>query len=167
MGLDMYLTKTIYVGSEYEHRGVSGTIDVKLKGEPIKINFNRVREITESVGYWRKANQIHNWFVNNVQEGEDDCKPYSVSEDDFKILLDSVRTVLKARETHKPEHIIEVVNELLPPQDGFFFGSTEVDDWYWQDLEYTEKLLVEVLEEIAVDRLSPSMWVSYYYQSSW
>ena len=29
--------------------------------------------IIEQVGYWRKANQIHNWFVENVQDGEDDC----------------------------------------------------------------------------------------------
>ena len=29
--------------------------------------------IMQDVGYWRKANQIHNWFVNNVQNEIDDC----------------------------------------------------------------------------------------------
>ena len=31
--------------------------------------------------YWRKANQIHNWMVNNVQDGNDDCGLYEVSID--------------------------------------------------------------------------------------
>lgn len=35
--------------------------------------------ISEQVAYWRKANQIHRWFVNIVQGGEDDCNPYEVT----------------------------------------------------------------------------------------
>ena len=30
-------------------------------------------ETHEEVGYWRKANAIHGWFVRNVQNGKDDC----------------------------------------------------------------------------------------------
>lgn len=30
-------------------------------------------DIIQNVGYWRKANQIHRWFVDNVQDGDDDC----------------------------------------------------------------------------------------------
>lgn len=167
MGLDMYLTKKTYIGAEWEHRDVKGTIDITIKGEPVKINFNRLQSIEEKVGYWRKANQIHNWFVQNVQDGEDDCKEYTVSSDDLRQLLEAVNTVLDARTTQKPEALSKVIEEVLPPSDGFFFGSTEVNEWYWQDLEYTKETLTNLIEEIAIDHLNPAMWTSIHYQSSW
>ena len=65
MGLDMYLKgKKFLWTDERKKLKVSG---VKLpKGVEISgIEFN--------VGYWRKANAIHNWFVENVQKYDDDC----------------------------------------------------------------------------------------------
>lgn len=164
MGLDMYLTKKIYIGAKYEHRAVTGEINLKTKGHPVNINFNRVSEICEEVGYWRKANQIHKWFVDNVQDGEDDCKSYFVQDEAFTRLLNAINAVLADRGTAKEQ---ETINEILPPADGFFFGSTETDEWYWQDLEYTKTLIKEILQEIEQDNKSEGMWVSYYYQSSW
>ena len=164
MGLDMYLTKKIYVGAKYEHRDVTGEIDIKLKGTPLNINFNRVSEICEEVGYWRKANQIHQWFVTNVQDGVDDCKPYYVVEEDFKQLLADINTVLEVKGYPNEQAII---NATLPPTDGFFFGGTDVDEFYWSDLERTKEIITEVLQEIQQDRENGGMWVSYYYQSSW
>lgn len=167
MGLDMYLTKKTYIGAEWEHRDVKGTIDITIKGEPVKINFNRVQSIEEKIGYWRKANQIHNWFVQNVQDGEDDCKEYDVSRDKLVALLADVNKVLDARATHKPEALQTIVEEVLPPADGCFFGSTEIDEWYWQDLEYTKEMLTNLIEEVTLDNLNPAMWTTIHYQSSW
>ena len=76
MGLDSYLKKRIYIGAEYEHRKVKGSINLTAENKPIKVDLKKVTEIIESVGYWRKANHIHKWFVDNVQNGEDDCKEY-------------------------------------------------------------------------------------------
>jgi hypothetical protein len=39
------------------------------------------------LAYWRKANQIHNWFVKNVQNGQDNCMPYEVSENKSRIFI--------------------------------------------------------------------------------
>jgi hypothetical protein len=44
-------------------------------------------EVIEEVMYWRKANQIHKWFVDNVQDGVDDCKEYWVSEEKLQELF--------------------------------------------------------------------------------
>ncbi len=74
--------------------------------------------------YWRKANQIHKWFVDNVQGGEDNCGEYYVSHEKLKDLLDLVNRALAERNPN-----------LLPPQEGFFFGGTDRDEWYWQDLK--------------------------------
>lgn len=164
MGLDMYLTKRTYVGAEYEFREVGGSIDITIKGEPLNINFNRVQTIIEKIGYWRKANQIHNWFVQNVQDGEDDCMEHRVSREQFQSLLDDVNTVLNARDTPEEKSAIE---DLLPPTSGFFFGSNEIDDWYWQDVETTKHLIQSVLDEMDEDEKNSESWVDYYYQSSW
>jgi len=37
--------------------------------------------------------------------------------------------------------------ELLPPSEGFFFGSSDIDDYYWQDLEYTVEQLKDIDKE--------------------
>ena len=73
MGLDMYLYKKNYIWSgEWVKPEVKQEVIVKTGGETdAKIKPERVKYVVEEVGYWRKANQIHRWFVENVQKGED------------------------------------------------------------------------------------------------
>ena len=130
MGLDMYLRKKILVGAEYDHREVRGKIDITVRGKKLDVDLSRVYEIVETVHYWRKANQIHNWFVQNVQNGVDDCGTYFVSTEDLRALRDLCEKVVKTKDA-----------TLLPPVSGFFFGSTEVDDGYYEDLKDTIKAL--------------------------
>jgi hypothetical protein len=49
----------------------------------------------------------------------------------------------------------------LPPQAGFFFGGTDIDEWYWNDLKNTITQLERVFALPEVDKLS------FYYSSSW
>lgn len=49
---------------------------------------DKPRYIEYTAMYWRKANAIHNWFVQNVQSGNDDCGHYDVSKDDLITLRD-------------------------------------------------------------------------------
>lgn len=55
MGLDMYLQRKVYVGAYFEHRKVTGRIEIYEDGRPIDIDFSKVRVIVEQVGYWRKV----------------------------------------------------------------------------------------------------------------
>ena len=146
MGLDMYLTARRWV-SEYSDPELHAALSVVTKsirgGKP-------VQEITVEAMYWRKANQIHAWFVDNVQNGQDDCRPYYVMRSQLQELKDLVDQCLADR-TAAPL--------LLPPQAGSFFGGLEIDDWYWQDLERTSQELAEVL-------LMDDRW-EFYYRSSW
>ena len=152
MGLDMYLSRRSYIGNQYrdpEHK-------IKLNGSEKKlnehsINQDKIQYITEGVGYWRKANEIHHWFVTECQEGIDDCRETPVSKDDLKKLLSTVKKVLKDPDKART---------LLPTHKGFFFGSYQYDQNYIEDLEYTEKLLNEILDR-EVDH------ADYFYQSSW
>ena len=52
-----------------------------------------------------------------------------------------------------------VIDDPLAPTSGFFFGSTEKDEWYYKDLEYT----VEIINSLLAN---DEKW-SYYYQASW
>lgn len=111
----------------------------------------RVEYVELEIGYWRKANQIHRWFVNNIQDGNDDCGTYSVSEDKLKELLEVVNNALKSK---SPEL-------LLPTQNGFFFGSTEYDEYYLSDLKNTKKIIEKFLDFKDKDKYD------IYYHSSW
>jgi len=149
MGLDMYLNKEVYVGAEFKHRNVTGKIKISVGKEPLPVNFQKVVSITERAGYWRKANAIHRWFVENVQDGEDNCARYYVSTEAAKRLLSLVEAVLAD---------YSKAAELLPAASGFFFGGTAYDDYYFDNLRYTK----EVMEAVIADKDG-----DYYYQSSW
>lgn len=147
MGLDMYLEARNYLSSyDEDDMRVSDAV-----GQAASTGDFRVKSVVLEVGYWRKSNQIHKWFVDNVQDGEDDCKDYYVTADKIKELLSVTKQVL-ADHSKAPE--------LLPTGEGFFFGSTEYEDYYFEDLAET----VEILEKALT--LSPQEW-SFYYSSSW
>ncbi len=155
MGLDMYLDKKIYIGGNYEHNKVTGTIDLKRDGKPVKVNLKQLTYITERAGYWRKCNQIHKWFVDNVQEGEDDCKEYYVDKEKFEQLLLACKTVKENK---------GVAVTVLPTESGFFFGSTDYDEYYMRDIENTITIIEDVLKDIDEDG---HLAGEYYYHSSW
>jgi hypothetical protein len=91
----------------------------------------------DQVGYWRKANQIHRWFVDNAQDGIDDCGTYDVSREQVEKLLGLVEGVLDGK--------LEA-QDALPFMTGFFFGSTEYGEWYMEDLKDAKKILTEILD---------------------
>jgi hypothetical protein len=177
MGLDMYLNKKRFLWTEERKKlKIIGITDIQS---------NKVTEIVMKAGYWRKANAIHKWFVDNVQDGEDDCKEYYVSKEQMLKLLDTVNKVLKdsklvkgkvyngtswTREKGEIETWVDgkiikdpsTAKKLLPVMAGFFFGNsnenTAYNEYYINDLKETKKILKEALKDKACD---------YYYQSSW
>ena len=140
MGLDMYLEKHTYI-SQYGGE----TLELEYPG----IKPERVNYIQERIGYWRKANAIHAWFVENVQSGVDECQKCYVDKEQLRKLLSTV-TRIQADHTLAPA--------LLPTQNGFFFGGTEYEEGYYDDLEETRKIMEAALEEEDGE---------FYYQASW
>lgn len=159
MGLDSYLTKKTYIGAEFAHRKVTGEINIKVDGKPVAIDFNSVSEISERVAYWRKANHIHDWFVRNCQDGVDDCREVNVSREQLKELYMACKKILAARNNKKT--VKKLVQKLLPPAEGFFFGGTEIDEYYFQDIEYT----MDVIFKAVI--MSAEEDSDFYYRASW
>ena len=157
-------------------------VTVKKGGKLVPhIQPERVRYIEEEMGYWRKANAIHKWFVDNVQDGVDNCAEYYVSDEQLRELLARCEKVTAASKlvpakiqngtmysNGKSEPIMEegfiiedptIAQMLLPTQSGFFFGGTDYTQYYLQDIMDTKDILTEVLKEPHEGDI--------YYQSSW
>jgi len=147
MGLDMYLNAERYLWGYNEGDKELGDNIGQLVGLPANSN---VKTITVEAGYWRKSNQIHNWFVQNVQDGVDECQEAYVSREQLKELRDTCQKVL---DNH------ELAEQLLPTIGGFFFGGTDYDKWYFDDLEDTIKIIDSALA-------LPDGW-DFNYRSSW
>ena len=93
----------------------------------------------ELVAYWRKANQIHGWFERNVSDGYiENCEMYPVCLDDLNCLMSDCGLLMGDRSR---------AAELLPAGEGFFFGSQDYDDYYFENLAETERMLKKVVAE--------------------
>ena len=153
MGLDMYLTRKTYV-KQWSHQAPEEQFEVTITkgGKPYDgIDISNVTNIEEEVGYWRKANQIHRWFVDNVQNGVDNCGEYSVSKGELEELRNICTEVFN-------DH--SKAEELLPSTSGFFFGNTDYDEWYYNDVQHTIEILDKILSESDGNQ-------DIYYSSSW
>lgn len=169
MGLDQYLEIR---KSEYRSKYS------KDKGSRLKLEYPKditefipnltdlriSRQTNYEVGYWRKANQIHNWFMQNCARRDeydnpiDDCRPIEITVDKLEKLLDDCKKVLT-------DH--SLAKELLPTADGFFFGSTAYDDYYLGQIEQTIEIIEPVLKFVKHKlEIKDYAW-EVYYQASW
>jgi hypothetical protein len=203
MGLDMYLYAEKYISS-YDYETIDGEFtrkdnpayDSTIRGagmETLPTAEYGSATVSKCVGYWRKANAIHGWFVRELADGVDECQRIRVTRSDLKTLRDVCVNELSNRamamptkeadysmelkeggETDIVSSIIEaitkenakatntqVLDDPLAPTAGFFFGSTEKDEWYYHALEYTVDMINSLLAYDIDDELT------YYYQASW
>jgi hypothetical protein len=153
MGLDMYLLAKRYI-SPYD------PADAELTKLAKAINFGDgtmgmdIREVTFEAMYWRKANAIHRWFVDNIQDGVDNCAEYYVTQELLNDLRNLCQKVLK-----NPENAMQ----LFPPKSGFFFGSAVTDEFFIDDLTNTVERIDYLLDLPEVLNHK----ISFYYHSSW
>ena len=137
MGLDMYLQASVYIGANYKHNEVSGIVDIHKQNQPIDLPLNKIVSVVLDLGYWRKANAIHKYFVDVVGDCDDDCRPIDVYGEHLENLKDLCEKVLA-------DH--SLAETLLPTASGFFFGGTDYDDYYFQYLRDTIKIIDDALK---------------------
>jgi len=156
MGLDQYLFARKYISGidwdspEKPNAEYTELIE-RYNAQDFAENYMASAEVSIRVAYWRKANQIHGWLVDNVQRGLDNCGEYWVSREKLGELLELCKSVVA-------DH--SKAQELLPPREGFFFGGDGIDEWYFSELESTIQTLERVISN------TPDEW-EFYYSSSW
>jgi len=171
MGLDQYLYARKYVSGVNYGRDADGGFQSALNKEldtiieTIGLNRTDLEPDLPSVIVgvkvlqWRKANQIHGWFVDNIQRGEDDCKDYYVSRESLEELLATLGQALQAREGGDDTGMTP--EDILPTAQGFFFGSEEYDDYYWEEVERTYEAINALLNNPKFEDFD------FEYSSSW
>ncbi len=88
--------------------------------------------------------------MENVQNGIDECQESYVSREQLQSLLDICR-IVKIDKDKAPQ--------LLSTQSGFFFGGTEYDEWYFNDIDNTIEIIEEALSDENAD--------DFAYRASW
>lgn len=159
MGLDMYIFKTkktahsIKELSDLDRNPKPGQSEV-AEFEPLQQPYGDTApylySIFEQVAYWRKFNALHQWFVTNVQLGIDKCGLYELNKD---VLFELLEVLEEVHNLKKPTK--------LPPAQGFFWGSTEVDDYYWDKVESSIQTISKLIDNTDWDK------ERLFYQSSW
>ena len=182
MGLDMYLNKKHYVQKwSFQEPHEQFEVTVTKGGKPYEaIKLERINYVEEQVMYWRKFNALHAWFVENVQGGIDECQVSYVSRVHLEELVETLKKVVASMENSPKipvsvecgwkdgekmyEEIMvhadtSVAEELFPTQAGFFFGGTEYDEYYLEQVKETLAMLeTELASEDGAD---------YSYHASW
>jgi hypothetical protein len=160
MGLDMYLQRR----KDMDKQAFADAYDDKLSG----------------VLYWRKANPIHRYFVDYgalQSNGEPDVGYYYIDKQHLLNLIERITAILNGEKHTETDTYFDVVEmkevskeveynlnkklaaELLPTESGFFFGSTDYDYWYHEDLVRTLDLIKGELAAV------PNQETWYYYAS--
>lgn len=181
MGLDSYLSVTKYL-SGYGFRGEKEVAAYKkiiadAGMDKLVEEGSPTANIEVTVAYWRKANAIHRFFVENCSDGTDDCRKMWVERFHLEDLRDRCEQILNSIEgyrvgyvqnpdqvewIHKVDWNSTVAENLLPTQSGFFFGDTDYNEWYVSSLEYTLERLNFVLSNVP----KGAEW-GFIYQASW
>ena len=132
MGLDMYLERAKFVDGEWITSGSNELV------------------------YWRKANMIRQWIVDHTDYPQDcNCMYHELSREQIEALLSDCKKVYEAQDN-------KLSAEILPTSSGYFFGGTEYDEYYYEDIRYTIEKLEELLEDW--DEITCNNWKVCYYE---
>lgn len=128
----------------------------------------------EEVAYFRKVNCLVAWVEHNVREF-DNCEDVVLSKEDITNLRDDARKVVEILknakfynqeyecgssfdnktntrkvmiETKKVYKDIDDVLLILPTQEGFFYGDTDIDEYYFENIKRIVKEMNKILREI-------------------
>lgn len=169
----MYAVRKVYV-KQWDHDKPEEryTVQISKGGKPVPgIQPDRISEIEEQVMYWRKANHIHAWIVENVQDDADNRGSYYVDWEILRVLLSICKEVIKVSKLvegtvyagtvysqENPKGLVQrtagkviedatIAKKLLPRSSGFFFGSQEYDADYLQDVKDTRDWVAQMFED--------------------
>lgn len=107
--------------------GLDHGLIISIKdSEPIKI-------------VWRKRNHFHAWFADNASKFEDNAE--------FEVLIEELDEFVNTCKRIIDDNTLS--ESQMPTRNGFFFGGTEYDEWYYDSLRDT----IEQLDNIDFSKI--------------
>lgn len=129
--------------------------------EPEVIDFYEKYPV-KIVGSIRKANHVHGWIVENVQYGFDDKDVYKFKPHLIEMLIEKCDVIVKRCNVVDDKiDKVELCESILPVTEGFFFGSYDYDQLYYDLTVKTASILKKIMEETDFDN------EEVFYQASW
>jgi hypothetical protein len=94
-----------------------------------------------------------NWLIPVVEEliGRDveNCVDYTLDSSHLQKIVDRINDVLA-------DH--SLASEKLPTLGGFFFGNTDYNQWYFEQLEDARDRLMQMIEDMGDDTATFWCW---------
>lgn len=105
------------------------------------IELNRIWEVTECVGYWRKFAPLHPWMLENALSGENDCLEHVITPTVISKLKAGCEKIVSAEK-----------NWIVPAKEVFPFLHFEKADpeqleEFLSEIKYTYQILLNLPEE--------------------
>ena len=183
MGLDMFLSyrrnldgipetvqramrKQVYIDSRPYTHMIQLIIENDMLDSVIDRDIKMGKPYEERIMYWREANAIHKFIIDNCANGIDDGTPIQITIDVLKNLFARCETILGS--SILKSYIADdgsltdplAASLLLPLDDGFVFAS-DYDKRYVDTLKETVKVLKPIVEH-------PELYTDpIIYESSW
>lgn len=144
MGLDIYvnrLRRKYGNVNEFatDYKAFNKKVDAEwenstLTYEKIEKKYDNLNpRITKILAYFIKVNFLVSWFEKHC--GLDNNEIFSIfGKADIADLIETCEEVLTHREKDEDKGV-QFAKDNLPTCSGFFFGSTEYANWYFDDVE--------------------------------
>jgi hypothetical protein len=156
MGLDMFLFKfqrSIDLKAElmmqfvHEHHQLQNVHDPLLRAYLKQFTYED-ESLIKNIAYWRKANQIHHYLVTHATTKKEYEGIFIVPKEVLEALKTLCETIISQKEILKQEVNPKFLKTNLPCKDGFFFGSLNYDESYYEDVQATIPILDTILKEL-------------------
>lgn len=152
MGLDQFISATIHVPAQK----VGDVIEDNPILKKLVDDQFALATVKLKLGQFRKFNALHGYIEKRVGEIEN---LQDVSIDDIiDELYEDCKLILATKDS-KDGNADAI--QRMPPTEGFFFGSTEVDGWYYSDVKELHDLLADLI------KLSEIGDISFKYTAWW
>jgi len=90
--------------------------------------------------YFRKVNFLIPFVESKIGCTVENCETVKLTKDNLVELVDRCKEVLA-------DH--SKAEKLLPTRDGFFFGGTDYDEWYFDDVKEVQDKVSDLLSTMS------------------
>ena len=97
MGLDIYLSKKIFIGAMFISRGITGSVSLFSRGKKIPVRLERLAYVIEDIYHGRKTHWLHHWLDIELPECLGNAEDQEISKGLMDRLHDACVDVLAHR----------------------------------------------------------------------